>query len=280
MSPVEIQAGNGPKSESFNISVCLSGDGVSSRNGTATTIRAGTAGVCNPGEMLGTVAWSPGARLLGVALPTAVVQQKLAGLLGRPLGSELAAETALNIDSAAGADWLHMVSAASRLSLGGSGGLLGNPMLNYPLEDWLIRGFLYASRHNYSEHLRRRVTDVGSAAVRSVMSAIEQKAELPLTVSDLAREAHISVRALQESFNKHLGTSPMAYLRDVRIRRAHAELTASGGATATVTQVAYRWGFTNVGRFAERYRSIFGEPPHRTLKNAHKFAQNITNESL
>lgn len=72
----------------------------------------------------------------------------------------------------------------------------------------------------------------------------------PLTVSSIASRSFVSVRSLQQGFRRHLGTSPMAYLRAVRLRRAHQTLLESDPSTVSVAAVAYRWGFSNLGRFA------------------------------
>jgi AraC family ethanolamine operon transcriptional activator len=34
----------------------------------------------------------------------------------------------------------------------------------------------------------------------------------------------------------------------------------------TVTEVAFRWGFWHLSRFAREYRSMFGESPSETLR--------------
>ncbi|HZE32140.1 MAG TPA: helix-turn-helix transcriptional regulator [Actinoallomurus sp.] len=90
-----------------------------------------------------------------------------------------------------------------------------------------------------------------------------------LTTSVLAAEAHVSVRTLQESFRRHLGISPMAYLRKVRLRRAHEDLRAADPSMTTVASIAHRWGFTHLGRFAAVYQTAFGEPPMATLRAWH-----------
>lgn len=59
--------------------------------------------------------------------------------------------------------------------------------------------------------------------------------------------------------------SPMAYLRDVRLRRAHQTLRESDPSEVTVSSVAYRWGFTNLGRFATAHANRYGETPSATL---------------
>jgi AraC-like DNA-binding protein len=54
----------------------------------------------------------------------------------------------------------------------------------------------------------------------------------------------------------------MRYLRQVRLDRAHDDLTRAHG---SVADTAYHWGFTNLGRFARAYRDRFGEFPAATL---------------
>jgi transcriptional regulator GlxA family with amidase domain len=88
----------------------------------------------------------------------------------------------------------------------------------------------------------------------------------PFTVVDLARVAGVSVRVLQESFRQHVGMSPLAYLRRLRLDGAHTELSRADPWDLSVTDVAYRWGFTHLGRFAGAYRSRYGESPSQTLR--------------
>ena len=59
--------------------------------------------------------------------------------------------------------------------------------------------------------------------------------------------------------------SPYRYLLLRRMHLAHRELVRSDPAQTTVTQVANAYGFGELGRFAVRYRQMFGEPPSKTL---------------
>lgn len=66
-----------------------------------------------------------------------------------------------------------------------------------------------------------------------------------------------------------VGQPPMAYLRQVRLQRADADLRAAAdaavGAGRGVAAIASRWGFTNFGRFAAAYRARYGRTPSETL---------------
>lgn len=105
----------------------------------------------------------------------------------------------------------------------------------------------------------------GGAAVRRAMAYIEQHAAEDIGLHDVAAAARLSPRGLQAAFQRHEQTTPLAYLRRTRLRRAHAELRASDPAGTTVTAVASRWGFVNLGRFAAEHRKQFGCAPREVL---------------
>ena len=69
-------------------------------------------------------------------------------------------------------------------------------------------------------------------------------------------------------FEKRLGVSPVRYLLHWRLDRARGELLDAAPGTGTVTDIALRWGFGNLGDFAARYRSRFGELPRATLQRS------------
>jgi transcriptional regulator GlxA family with amidase domain len=86
------------------------------------------------------------------------------------------------------------------------------------------------------------------------------------TAAELAAASSTSVRSLQENFRRSLGTSPLQYLRDLRLEKVRTELLSAERGTATVTQVAARWGFVHLGRFATAYRQRFAERPSDTMR--------------
>jgi len=60
--------------------------------------------------------------------------------------------------------------------------------------------------------------------------------------------------------------APMAYLRMLRLRRAHVALREANPAETTVQSVALSLGLLHQGRFAASYRAMFGEAPSETLR--------------
>jgi len=87
------------------------------------------------------------------------------------------------------------------------------------------------------------------------------------TAAELAAVAGVGVRVLQESFRQHVGMSPMTYLRRMRLDGVHAELSRADPWQVAVSEVATRWGFAHLGRFAGAYRQRFGVSPSQTLRD-------------
>jgi AraC-like DNA-binding protein len=108
--------------------------------------------------------------------------------------------------------------------------------------------------------------DAHPASLRRAVAFVEDNAHRDITVADIAAAAHVTIRTVQYAFRRHLGTSPMAYLRQVRLSHAHQELLATDPASGTtVTRIAARWGFLHPGRFARYHRATYGCSPYRTL---------------
>jgi AraC-like DNA-binding protein len=106
------------------------------------------------------------------------------------------------------------------------------------------------------------------ARIRRAAAFLEDNAHRPISTLDAAADAGLSAQALLRGFERHLGQTPLEYLRRVRLERAHRELQATHPAAATtVRTIAHRWGFADVTAFAARYRSTYGLPPHQTLRS-------------
>lgn len=89
-----------------------------------------------------------------------------------------------------------------------------------------------------------------------------QSASENLTIEDICRTLQVSRRTLQTCFQTALGIRPATYLRAVRLNAARRTLKECG----SVTEAATAWGFWHFGRFAQDYKSMFGEPPSHTVR--------------
>jgi AraC-like DNA-binding protein len=89
----------------------------------------------------------------------------------------------------------------------------------------------------------------------------------PVELSSLAAVSGVPPRTLERHFRMFLGTTPLGWVRSMRLIRArHALLNA--GPDDTITSVALTNGFGQLGRFAAEYRRAFGELPSRTMRQS------------
>ena len=91
----------------------------------------------------------------------------------------------------------------------------------------------------------------------------------PIDLERLASVAGVRPRTLETHFKTFLGTTPLGWVRQMRLAYARRELEHAR-AHATVTEVALASGFTQLGRFAAHYRAAFGETPSVTLRRSRR----------
>jgi AraC family ethanolamine operon transcriptional activator len=100
--------------------------------------------------------------------------------------------------------------------------------------------------------------------VRRAEDYLRAHLEDPLSVFKLCRELAVSERTLHYAFQEVRGLSPMAYFKARRLNAVRQDLKAAAG-TASVREIAQRWGFWHSGEFASSYRLLFGELPSQTF---------------
>ncbi|MBL8318679.1 MAG: helix-turn-helix domain-containing protein [Burkholderiaceae bacterium] len=105
---------------------------------------------------------------------------------------------------------------------------------------------------------RKRIVDRACALM---LSAPDE----PLSMLEVCRRIGTSRRKLNYCFQDVLGTSPVKYLRAVRLNGVRRELR---GGKAAVQDIAARWGFWHLGQFSLDYKRQFGELPSTTLRAA------------
>jgi AraC-like DNA-binding protein len=139
----------------------------------------------------------------------------------------------------------------------------------------LITGLLLLSDPQLRDGKRGSLSGVRPAAaavlpesVRAAVSAMRDDPSRPFTADELARVSGVGARALQRGFQQHLGTTPLGYLRELRLAAVHERLRATGPATTTVADAARRFGFQHLGRFADLYRRQYGVTPSETLRSS------------
>jgi AraC-like DNA-binding protein len=254
----------------YYVHLPISGRLESRHGGAKLTATREVAAVYSPGGGSFAGQWAAGSRVLCVRLDGAAVATALARLPGREPVPRISFELAMNTRQGLSRTWVEQLLVLCRQPAGPDG-LLAHPLVFRPLAESLVNGFLLAAEHSRSTAVAAAaavVEPTPPATIRKAIDRIESDPREPLSVSDLADWCGVGARALQHGFQRHVGMSPMAYLRDARLRRADAELRAAAAPDDTVASIARRWGFAHPGRFAAAYEAKYGQPPGRTLRAA------------
>jgi transcriptional regulator GlxA family with amidase domain len=80
----------------------------------------------------------------------------------------------------------------------------------------------------------------------------------PITVADLARRFGMSTRTLNRRFKNATDTTPLAYLREIRIKIARELLKTSN---LSIVEVAEKSGYQDSAYFAELFKQQLGTTP-------------------
>jgi AraC-like DNA-binding protein len=102
--------------------------------------------------------------------------------------------------------------------------------------------------------------------IRRFREMLETHPLNPLHMQHVSRSVGVSGRTLRMACQEHFGVSPTQYLLLRRMHLAHRALQQAHPQSIRVTEIATELGFWELGRFAVKYRQIFGESPSTTLR--------------
>jgi AraC-like DNA-binding protein len=96
--------------------------------------------------------------------------------------------------------------------------------------------------------------DYFTAAMKLIRSNSE------LNIASLSKQVYVSERQLQRSFQAYLGISPKAYLKTMRLYKAHRYgLIRSDN----YSSIAYQLGYADPAHFTRDFKDYFGVPPEQ-----------------
>lgn len=249
----------------YHINIPVAGHSESVCGRTTAVSSPGRAAVFVPGQPI-TLRWSADCAQLMLKIDRSRLEAELQAIVDRDVRL-VDFELGMDLTTSLGQSWL----ATLRLLVGEidrPGSLMRHPLLLDHFQRVLMTALLFTQPHNYTSLLTGEQRAARPRSVQRAIDMMEDRPEHPHSVEDLAAHARVSVRALQAGFRRYVGTTPMGYLNGVRLRRVERELAEAAPDSVTVTQVAYRWGFTHHGRFAAAYRERFGCSPSETLRKA------------
>jgi AraC-like DNA-binding protein len=193
----------------------------------------------------------------GISIRRALFTERLSTLLGKPILEKLYFEPVVDLNVPA----FQVIRTLVEMATGNEFDLLINAgaLLPSRLREMLVDAVLQAWPHNFTQALRRPAPTIAPRHVKLAVEYIQEHPDDLVSGTDLARLSNVSLRALQDGFQRFMGMSIVAYQRQVRLERAYAEL--AGETAPSVTEVALQYGFSNVGRFCQYFQKAYGVSP-------------------
>jgi AraC-like DNA-binding protein len=198
----------------------------------------------------------------------AALERPLAQWLDRELPEPLRFEFSLHADREPGRSWWGLVEHL--WSVAENGMLFRSPILIDEVERVSKTLLLTLQPHNYSEALSQGESPAAPYYVRRAEEYIYARAGQVITMENLVEASGVSARSLYEGFRRFRGTTPMAFIKWLRLDRAHCDLLAGRPGSTTVAAVAAKYGFTHLGHFAAAHRRKYGETPSEVLRRPGK----------
>ncbi len=119
---------------------------------------------------------------------------------------------------------------------------------------------------NFKYNLKAQPKRIKGA--QRVIDYLQVHAQQLPDMQTLCKVANLSERSLEYGFKEYLGVTPIRYTRIMRLNGVRFELLSSLNECTNVSDVAIKWGFLELGRFAGEYKQLFDELPSQTLRRA------------
>jgi len=106
----------------------------------------------------------------------------------------------------------------------------------------------------------------GERIYKKLRDRLYESPDRPHTVQSLSRDLAIPSSTLRSACHDFAKMPLDKTLTLLRLNGARRDLVTARGSPKKVSDVAMDWGFFHWGRFALRYRTLFGETPSQTLR--------------
>ncbi|ANS32445.1 hypothetical protein R1CP_39305 (plasmid) [Rhodococcus opacus] len=264
---VEVSLDFGELGNAYNVAIPVAGRHDTESAGQRHIFTPGQACIYLPHRATSITRWSAGGAQYGIKFDRDYLESELQEMVGRPARTPVTFDPALDLTNPQVNSWLALVKTLVS-DLDADHSMLYSPLVSRPLVEALTRGLLVSAVHDQRELLDSRVPAARPRTVKAAVDAMHAHPEESWTVRTLAELVGVSVRTLQDGFARYVGAAPMAYLRGIRLERAHEDLVAAEPGYIAVSDIAYRWGFRHLGRFSVEYRKRYGQSPSVTLTKA------------
>lgn len=121
-----------------------------------------------------------------------------------------------------------------------------------------LRGFTHRQPKGMSD-----TTNLFEKRLQKVVQLMENNVEVPLRLSELARQVGLSPRHLERLFTVYLNTTPARFYKKIRLKKAHTLVTSTH---ISLIEIAIACGFVTAPTFSQAYKAEFGETPTKVRR--------------
>jgi len=146
-------------------------------------------------------------------------------------------------------------------------GILRDPMAILQVRDAILIEWIEAIPANVDTSGLKNI-EARKRVVQRACETMLVQPDQPMSILQLCSLIGASPRKLEYCFQDILGTSPVKYLRTVRLNGVRRDLKRNTNIRAGVNDIATHWGFWHLGKFSSDYKRQFGEMPSDTLRRA------------
>lgn len=104
--------------------------------------------------------------------------------------------------------------------------------------------------------------------VRRAEAFMRDNLEYPFSFDALLQASGVSARTLYYGFEEYRDSSPMKYLKKLRLAVARHDLQDARKSTLPLSQLMLEYGYSSASQFSRDYRKEFDESPRQTLSRA------------
>jgi len=103
--------------------------------------------------------------------------------------------------------------------------------------------------------------------IYKIRKYIDNNFSQPISLNELAKDNYISTSYMSHCFKRLTGYSPMQYMQLNRLSYSRSMLS---NVDLTVSEIAYRSGFSDVNNFIRAFKSYYGTTPGQVRKHGRK----------
>jgi AraC-like DNA-binding protein len=204
-------------------------------------------------------------KLLGVTFMIDNLDDIAVKLLGNANALKPLDDCSLSLTTTAGTNLVHKLTHACG-AINRNSTALDSELNSKELEDELITALLIAMEESQYDTERQTTSRTEKVQIANAEDYLFSNLTNPVSRAELAEVAGVSIRSLSRAFMRRHGVGPMKFLKQRRIEAVRMELINAQYENTKVSDVALRYGFTELGKFSLLYKSIYNEKPSETLK--------------